>query len=103
MQFSDSAPVASNKEMIRAGSRSPSAKGEVLHAIGLAWPTRSEAVIHSVAPGTGDERLKSVELLGSNVRLEFEQKTDELHMRLSLRPPSKYAYARPVKFVSASH
>ena len=69
----------------------------------LGLPGRPGVKRSSVAPGTGDERLKSVELLGSNVRLEFEQKTDELHMRLSLRPPSKYAYARLVKFVSASH
>ncbi|HKW17966.1 MAG TPA: alpha-L-fucosidase [Terriglobales bacterium] len=73
-------------------------KGSVLYAIGLAWPTSGEAVIHSVALGVGNERVNSVDLLGSDAKLQFEQRADGLHVQLPGQSPTKYAYALRVKF-----
>ena len=55
-------------------------KGDVLYAIGLAWPTGGEAVIHSLASTVGSGRVQSVTLLGSDARLQFDQRTDGLHV-----------------------
>jgi len=73
-------------------------KGDVLYAIGLAWPKKQEAVIHSLAPSTGGEPVKSVQLLGSDSTLQFDQRPDGLHVYLPSRSPSQYAYALRVMF-----
>src|SRR5579872_4887625 len=73
-------------------------KGDVLYAIGLGWPTSGEAVIHSLAPSVGSERVRSVELLGSNAKVQFDQRTDGLHVRLPAEEPAKYAYALRLTF-----
>jgi alpha-L-fucosidase len=77
-------------------------KGDVLYAIGLAWPTDGEAVIHSLAPTVGSERVQSVALLGSDAKLQFEQRADGLHVQLPSQAPSKYAYALRLTFDRAS-
>ena len=44
-------------------------KGDVLYAIELGWPTKPEAVIHSIGTGAvGERTIESVELLGSDGR-----------------------------------
>ena len=57
-------------------------KGDVLYAIGLGWPTNGEAVIHSLASAAGSEHVQSVTLLGSDAKLQFDQRPDGLHVRM---------------------
>ena len=73
-------------------------KGNVLYAIGLGWPTNGEAVIHALASTAGSEHIQSVTLLGSDAKLQFDQRSDGLHVRLPGRAPDKYAYALRVIF-----
>jgi alpha-L-fucosidase len=78
-------------------------KGDVLYAIGLAWPSNGEAVIHSLAPTAGSSRVQSVTLLGSDSELKFDQRSDGLHLQLPAQAPAKYAYALRVTFDRSSH
>ena len=78
-------------------------KGTELYAIGLAWPTNGEAVIHTLAPAVGSESVQSVALLGSDAKPRFEQRADGLHVQLTGQAPSKYAYALRVTFGRTSH
>lgn len=73
-------------------------KGDALYAIGLGWPTNGEAVIHSLASAVGTERVRSVILVGSDAKLQFEQRADGLHVRLPAQSPAKYAYALRMAF-----
>ncbi|HVN20506.1 MAG TPA: alpha-L-fucosidase [Dongiaceae bacterium] len=73
-------------------------KGDALYAIGLAWPTSGEAVIHSLSQIVGGEHVRSVALLGSDAKLQFQQHADGLHVRLPGQSPAKYAYALRVSF-----
>lgn len=77
-------------------------KGEVLYAIGLGWPTNREAVIHSLAPTTGAEKVQSIALLGGGANLHFEQRPDGLHVELPVQSPAQYAYVLRVDFHGAS-
>ncbi|MBV9180370.1 MAG: alpha-L-fucosidase [Acidobacteria bacterium] len=76
-------------------------KGDTVYAIGLVWTANGEALIHSLAQSAGSERIQSVDLLGSNVGVQFEQRADGLHVRLSGEAPAKYAYVLRVKFERA--
>jgi alpha-L-fucosidase len=78
-------------------------KGDVLYAIGLCWPANGEAVIHSLAPTVGSVRVQSVNLLGSDAKLQFEQRADGLHILLPAQSPAKDAYALRVTFDHSSH
>jgi alpha-L-fucosidase len=78
-------------------------KGDVLYAIGLAWPTNGEAVVHSLASTVGTEHVQSVILLGSDTKLQFEQRADGLRVRLPDQAPGKYAYAFRIVFDPSSH
>ncbi|HEV2397405.1 MAG TPA: alpha-L-fucosidase [Candidatus Sulfotelmatobacter sp.] len=78
-------------------------KADVLYAIGLDWPTNGEAVIRSLAQTVGGEPVKSVVLLGSDAKLQFDQRADGLHLRLPAQAPTKYAYALRVTFDRALH
>jgi alpha-L-fucosidase len=73
-------------------------KGDVLYAIGLASPTNGEAVIHSLVRSVGSERVRSVALLGSDAKLQFNQHADGLHVQLPTQPPAKYAYVLRLSF-----
>jgi alpha-L-fucosidase len=73
-------------------------KGNVLYAIGLGWPTNGEAVIHSLASTVGTKYVQSVNLLGNDAKLQFDQRTDGLHVRMPAQPPAKYAYVLRVIF-----
>ena len=74
-------------------------KGDVLYAIELGWPTKPEAVIHSVGTGAAGERtIESVELLGSDAKVSFQTKSDGLHIRLPEQAPGKYAYTLRIQF-----
>jgi alpha-L-fucosidase len=78
-------------------------KGNVLYAIGLAWPASGEAVIHSLAPTVGNAPVQSVDLLGSDAKPRFEQRADGLHVQLPSQAPAKYAYVVRVTFDRTSH
>jgi alpha-L-fucosidase len=73
-------------------------KGSVLYAIGLDWPTNGEAVIHSLASTVGTKYVQSVTLLGSDAKLQLDQRPDGLHVRMPAQAPAKYAYALRVIF-----
>ena len=69
-------------------------QGETLYAIELGWPRNGEAVIHSLgAASSGNRSVKSVELLGTDAKLSFEQRADGLHVHVPATAPGKYAYA----------
>jgi len=78
-------------------------KGDVLYAIGLGWPTNGEAVIRSLAQTVGSEHVQSVVLLGSDAKLQFDQRADGLHLQLPAQAPTKYAYALRLTFDHALH
>ena len=78
-------------------------KGDVLYAIGLAWPANGEAVIHSLAPAADSEPLQGGDLLGSDAKLQIEQRADGLHVRLRGQPQGKYAYVLRLTFQRGSH
>jgi alpha-L-fucosidase len=73
-------------------------KGETLYAIELGWPSGGEAVIHSLGTDLAGRAVKSVELLGTEAKLSFEQRRDGLHVRVPLTPPSRYAYSFRIQF-----
>ena len=78
-------------------------KGDVLYAIGLGWPPNAEALIHSLAQAAGSERVQSVNLVGSDGKLRFEQRADGLHIQLPNQPAAKYAYSVRITFEHSSH
>jgi alpha-L-fucosidase len=73
-------------------------KGDVLYAIGLAWPAGGEAIVHSLAGAIGSEPVQEVALLGGPAKLQFEQRADGLHVQLPAEPPAKFAYALRITF-----
>jgi len=78
-------------------------KGDLLYVIGLAWPSDGEAVIHSLASTVGSEHVQSVALVGSDAKLQFEQRTDGLHVRIPAQAQAKYAYALRMTFDHSSN
>ena len=78
-------------------------KGDALYAIGLGWPGNGEAVIHSLASTVGTEHVLTVVLLGSDMKLQFEQRADGLHVSVPAQSAAKYAYALRVTFDHSSH
>jgi alpha-L-fucosidase len=69
-------------------------KGNFLYAIELAWPESGEAVIHSLDPsGLGNSKITAVSLLGFAEALDYEQKSDGVHIHLPAHPLGKFAYA----------
>ena len=77
-------------------------RGNDLYAIELGWPASGEAVIQTLGPAVGAQRIDSVALLGSDAKLQFRQQPDGLHIRLPAQAPGKYAYAFRVVFGNAT-
>jgi alpha-L-fucosidase len=77
-------------------------KGDTLYAIELGWPANHEAVIHTLTPATlgSGKQIRSIELLGSESHLTFEQSADGLHVHLPEQAAGKYAYAMRIDFTS---
>ncbi len=73
-------------------------RGDILYAIGLAWPSNREAVVRSLALTVGSAKVRSVALLGSDTRPGFEQRADGMHVQLPAQPPVKYAYVLRMTF-----
>jgi alpha-L-fucosidase len=78
-------------------------KGDVLYAIGFAWPAGGEAAIESLATAAGSELVQAVSLVGSEAKLRFEQRADGLHVQLPAQAPAKYAYVLRLTFERAPH
>ena len=78
-------------------------KGGDVYAIGLAWPTSREVVIHSLAKTVGTESVQSAALVGGDAKLAFQQRADGLHVQLPAQAPAKYAYVLRLSFERASH
>jgi alpha-L-fucosidase len=70
-------------------------KGSTLYAIGLGWPAGGVARIRSFGTDTpgGRQKIRSVVLLGSEDRIEWQQQSDGLKVQLPRQLPSSYAYA----------
>jgi len=73
-------------------------KGDVLYAIGLKWPANEEVVIHSLGEGREKRPVQAVALLGRDAKLQFEQRSDGLHLHLPAQPQAKYAYVLRITF-----
>jgi alpha-L-fucosidase len=76
-------------------------KGSVLYAIGMAQPAKGETVIQSLAKSVGGELVKSVALVGSDAKVQFDQRVDGLHVKLPAQESVKYAYVLRVAFNGA--
>jgi alpha-L-fucosidase len=76
-------------------------KSGTLYAIELGRPGNGELVIHSLGRGTvGEQAVQSVELLGSDRKLTFQQTPEGLGIHLPENAPAKYAYAFRIRFAS---
>ncbi len=74
-------------------------KGDALYAIELRRPANREVVIHSVGRGVvGEEGVESVELLGSDAKITFEQQADGLHMQVPENMSGSYACVFRIHF-----
>ena len=79
-------------------------KGGTVYAIELSWPSNGEAVIHAFGnDGVGNTKVELVSLLGSEARLQFEQKPDGLHIQLPAQAPCKYAYTFRMVLGASAH
>jgi alpha-L-fucosidase len=77
-------------------------KEGTLYAIELGWPSNKEAVIHSLAKSIGGQTISSMALVGSDAKLNFEQRADGLHIQVPEQTSSKYAYTFRIRFEGAS-
>jgi len=75
------------------------AKGNTLYAIELKWPAKGDVVIHSIPSGTaGAQKVAYVELIGSDIKLAFQQLPDGLHIQVPEHAPGKYAFVYRLRF-----
>jgi alpha-L-fucosidase len=78
-------------------------KGKTLYAIELGWPSGGEAVIRSLGSGSiNGPKIASIVLLGSDVKLSFQQQPDALRIHLPPQASGKYAYAFRITFEGAT-
>ncbi|MFN7994587.1 MAG: alpha-L-fucosidase [Bryobacteraceae bacterium] len=69
------------------------AKGNTIYAIALAWPQSGKLVVKSLA----NYPAKSVELLGSQAKLQWSKDTAGLHVQLPADKRTEYAVALRVR------
>ena len=76
-------------------------KGAVLYATELAWPVDGVTVIRSLGTdgAGGSVKVASVELLGAEAPVTFEQKADGLYVHLPAKAPTAYASSFRIKLV----
>ncbi|QDT68850.1 Alpha-L-fucosidase [Planctomycetes bacterium MalM25] len=74
-------------------------KDGVVYAIGMAWPDSGEASVRSLGAGAGllDGAIASVELVGSDAPLEWDQGNDALTVKLPAGHQDEPAYALRIK------
>jgi alpha-L-fucosidase len=69
-------------------------KGNNLYAIEMAWPSGSDALIHSVSQeALKGRQIQDVTLLGSDAKLTYKIGPDGLHIQLPAKPSEGFAYA----------
>jgi alpha-L-fucosidase len=75
-------------------------KGATLYALQLSWPRDQETVIQTLGANgkKGKRNVRSVALLGSNAKLQFQQQGGGLHIRVPAKAPCDYAYAYRIDF-----
>lgn len=74
-------------------------RGGDLYAIEMAWPANGEAVIGSLRKDiAGARHINRVTLLGYSKALDFQQRSDGLHIRVPAEAPGKYAYSFHIGF-----
>ena len=75
-------------------------KGNTLYVVGMAWPADGHALIHALGSEqqAKDMQIASVELIGSDGKVEFHQTSDALEVQLPGPMPGKYAYVLRVTF-----
>lgn len=67
-------------------------KGNTLYAIVLGWPGNGASVsIKSLALGSGKEKIKRVQLLGSKEKIAFSRNEDALVLKLPSQQPCEHA------------
>jgi alpha-L-fucosidase len=77
-------------------------KNGVLYAIEMGWPKDGNAVIHTIRAATvGERSVRSVNLLGSDDALKFNQEADGLHIKVPSKAPGSYAYAYKITFAGS--
>jgi alpha-L-fucosidase len=68
-------------------------KENILYAIEMGWPSTGEAVVHSLGAVIQDEqKIESITLLGSEVRISFRQSSGSLIIQVPDQAAGKYAY-----------
>jgi alpha-L-fucosidase len=78
-------------------------KGSDLYAIELGWPDSGESVIRALGTSAATtQTIQSVQLLGTDTKLTFEQKPDGIHIKLPPRPSAQPAYAFHIVFAAGS-
>jgi alpha-L-fucosidase len=75
-------------------------KGTTLYAFEMGWPSDGQTVIHALGNSVGSQKIESVNLVGSDAKLQFQQQADGLHIQLPEQPPGRYAYVFRVQFYS---
>jgi alpha-L-fucosidase len=80
-------------------------KGHTLYAIEMAWPADGRAVIHALgsAQQAHGLRIDSVELLGSNAKLDCHQTDGAFEVWLPSLAPGTYAYVFRIQTGSAEN
>ena len=70
-------------------------KGDVLYAIALGWPEGGKLSVRSLAIPAG--KIDSVELLGSDAKLTWQQTADGLEVKLPAKKVSPYTTALKIR------
>ena len=78
-------------------------KDSDLYAMQLAWPVSGETVIQSLGTKAAtSQAIQSVQMLGTDTKLAFQQKQDGLHIKLPTKPSEQPAYAFRIVFAAGS-
>ncbi|MBL7739944.1 MAG: alpha-L-fucosidase [Chitinophagaceae bacterium] len=70
-------------------------KGDILFAFLLGWPGEKETVIKSLAatsPQLAGKKIRDVSLIGYHGKLEWQQTTEGLKVKMPLQPPCENAF-----------
>jgi alpha-L-fucosidase len=94
--FQDKVEKPFTPEDFRFTTGNSSANKGILYAIELGWPTSGESVIHSIPEGK--IAVEDVSLLGYAGKLNWQQRSDGLHIVLPSSPVGKYAYSFRIRW-----
>jgi alpha-L-fucosidase len=75
------------------------ARGRNLYAIEMGWPENGEAFIRTLNQARlSNHQITSISVLGSDLKLTFDQREDGLHIHLPAQAAGKYAYSFRIEF-----